>query len=282
MQTSIARRQRDRRTGAARRSGSGGAGRRIAIALPLILFGSFIVLGALGFATVVGAYSSYSRGLPDPKALLENIQFDQETTLFDRTGKVELARLSVERRQVVDFAQIPAIVVDATTATEDKSFWDNAGFDPLGILSAAVDTIRGQERGASTITQQLVRAKLLPDSAFTGTRYDRKIKEIIQSVRLTQEYPGKEGKQRIMALYLNQNFYGNGSYGVKAAARSYFGVNDLTKLTLAQAAILAAIPQSPTEYDLVKNAVQQTDASGKSILVVPPDSPIVQRRRPIR
>jgi len=278
MQTSIARRQRDRRNGAARRSGGGSAGRRIAIALPLILFGSFIVLGALGFAVVVGAYSSYSRGLPDPKALLENIQFDQETTLFDRTGKVELARLSVERRQVVDFAQIPAIVVDATTSTEDKSFWDNAGFDPLGILSAAVDTIRGQERGASTITQQLVRARLLPDSAFTGSRYDRKIREIIQSVRLTQEYPGKDGKQRIMALYLNQNFYGNGSYGIKAAARSYFGVNDLTKLTLAQAAILAAIPQSPSEYDLVKNAVQQTDANGKPILVVPPDSPIVQRR----
>jgi membrane peptidoglycan carboxypeptidase len=278
MQTSTARRQRNRRTGAARRTGGGSAGRRIAIALPLFLFASFIVLGFLGFAAVVGAYSSYSRDLPDPKALLEDIQLNQETTLFDRSAKVELARLSVEKRQVVDFDQIPPIVVDATTSIEDKSFWENAGFDPLGIVSAGIDTIRGRERGASTITQQLVRARLLPESAFAGSVYERKIKEIIQSVRLTQEYPGKEGKQRIMALYLNQNFYGNGSYGVKSAARSYFGVNDMTKLTLAQAAILAAIPQSPSEYDLVKNAEAQETADGKTVLVVPPDSPIVVRR----
>ena len=232
----------------------------------------------MGFAAVVGAYSSFSRDLPDPKTMLENIDLSQETVVYDRTGKTELARFAVERRQVVDFADIPPTVVDATTAIEDKSFWENAGFDPLGIVSAAIDTIRGNERGASTITQQLVRARLLPASAFEGTRYERKIKEIIQSVRLTQEYPGKEGKERIIALYLNQNFYGNNSYGVKAAARSYFGVTDLTKLTLAQAAILAAIPQSPTEYDLVRNAVSQENADGKTILVVPPESPIVVRR----
>ena len=67
-----------------------------------------------------------------------------------------------------------------------------------------------------------------------------------------------------MALYLNQNFYGNNSYGVKAAARSYFGITDLKKITLAQAAILAAIPQSPTDYDLVRNAVPQETADGKT------------------
>jgi membrane peptidoglycan carboxypeptidase len=278
MQTSVARRQRQRRNGAGRRSGGGTAGRRIAIALPLFLFASFLVLGFMGFAAVVGAYSSYSRDLPDPKAMLESIDLSQETAVYDRTGKIELARFALERRQVIDFTAIPPTIVDATTAIEDKSFWENAGFDPLGIVSAGIDTIRGKERGASTITQQLVRARLLPASAFEGTRYERKIKEIIQSVRLTQEYPGKEGKERIMALYLNQNFYGNNSYGVKAAARSYFGITDLKKLTLAEAAILAAIPQSPSEYDLVKNAVTQEDADGKTTLVVPADSPIVVRR----
>ena len=232
----------------------------------------------MGFAVVVGAYSSFSRDLPDPKTMLENIDLSQETAVYDRTGKVELARFAVERRQVIDFADIPPVVVDATTAIEDKSFWENAGFDPLGIVSAGIDTIRGKERGASTITQQLVRARLLPPSAFEEGVPVRKIKEIIQSVRLTQEYPGREGKERIMALYLNQNFYGNNSYGVKAAARSYFGITDLKKLTLAQAAILAAIPQSPTDYDLVRNAVSQETADGKTTLVVPPDSPIVARR----
>ena len=84
-----------------------------------------------------------------------------------------------------------------------------------------------------------------------------------------------------MYYYLNQNFYGNQSYGVAAAAKSYFGVTDLKKLTLAQAAILAAIPQSPTAYDLVKNADQQTDAKGNPILVVPNNTPIVQRRNQV-
>ncbi len=274
MQTSTARRQRERRNGAARRSGGTNAARGIAIALPLILFGSFLVLGGLGFAAAVGAYSSFSRDLPDPKALLENLTFNQETAVYDRTGKVQLATFATEKRQVVDFAQIPGVLVDATTSIEDKSFWENAGFDPLGIVRAALSS----SGGASTITQQLVRARLLPESAFAGSKYERKIKEIIQSIRLTQEYPGKDGKERIMALYLNQNFYGNNSYGVMAAARSYFGVSDLSKLTLAQAAILASIPQSPSEYDLVRNAVEQPTANGKTQLVVPADALIVQRR----
>jgi membrane peptidoglycan carboxypeptidase len=81
-----------------------------------------------------------------------------------------------------------------------------------------------------------------------------------------------------MSAYLNNNFYGNQSYGIKAAAKSYFGVTDLSKLTLAQAAILAAIPQSPTAYDLAKNAIEQVGPDGTSELVVPGDSAIVQRR----
>jgi membrane peptidoglycan carboxypeptidase len=129
------------------------------------------------------------------------------------------------------------------TSIEDRTFWANAGFDPLGIISAAVDTISGNARGASTITQQLVRNRLLPASAFTTT-YERKIREIIQSIRLTQAFPGEEGKKQIMAAYLNDNFFGNNSYGIAAAARGYWGVT-LDKLTLAQAAILAAMLQSP-------------------------------------
>ena len=149
-------------------------------------------------------------------------------------------------------------------------------------MSAAYDTLRGRARGASTITQQLVRARLLPDSVLEGSTYDRKIKEIIQSIRLTEAYgEGDRGQAGDHQVYLNQNFYGNQSYGVAAAAKSYFGVTDLKKLTLAQMAILAAIPQSPSDYDLVRNADRQTDANGKTILVVPNDNPIVQRRNQV-
>jgi membrane peptidoglycan carboxypeptidase len=277
MQTSLARRQRRRRNGSRHRSSSGTrtvAG--IAIAIPLFLFASLLVVGATGFAGAVTAFSYYSQGLPDPMEVFGNIKFDEETRVYDRTGKVTLATFARERRDVVTFDQIPPVMVDATTAIEDKTFWENAGFDPLGIISAGLDTLTGRARGASTITQQLVRNRLLPESAFTTT-YERKIREIIQSIRLTQAFPGEEGKKQIIAAYLNDNFFGNNSYGIAAAARGYWGIS-LDKLTLAQAAILAGLVQSPSTYDLIRNAVEEELPDGTTRLVVPADSPVVVRR----
>lgn len=291
MQTSLARRQRHRRNGNGRRRDGSGAASKVAIALPLFLFAAFVVLGLVGAVAAVGAYGYYSQGLEDPKKLLDTLEFAEETVVYDRSRTTVLARFGQFKRDVVTYDQIPGWLVDATTSIEDKTFWENAGFDPIGIVSAAIATAGGNERGASTITQQLVRARLLPPSAFEGSRYERKIKEIIQSIRLTQALPpGVEGKKKIMEAYLNQNFYGNRSYGVKAAAKSYFGIDDLSQLTLDQAAILAAIPQSPTAFDLVKNAEEvctvqvAEDAecpAGKSRLEVPRDAPIVQRRNKV-
>jgi peptidoglycan glycosyltransferase len=289
MQTSLQRRQRHRRNGAARRGRGGGGARRIALAIPLILFSSFLVLGVVGFIGVVSGYAYYSRDLPDPRTAFDNLAFDSPTTVFDRTGQVQLATFGEHRRELITIDQIPPEMLDATTAIEDKDFWTNPGFDIGGFISATIDTLTGHPRGGSTITQQLVRARLLPATAFEGSVYDRKIKEIIQSVRLTQEYPGLTGKQKIIEAYLNQNFYGNQAYGIQAAAQSYFG-KDVKDLSLAQMAILAAIPQSPTDYDLARNAIEQcavtvadgTDCPAASIqLVVPQDSPIVERRNQV-
>ena len=281
MQTSLSRRQRRRRNGSGSRPSSGRrAVAGIAIAIPLFLFASFLVAGAVGFVGAVTAFSYYSQGLPDPLEVFGNIKFDEETRVYDRTAKVLLATFARERRDVVTFAEIPPVVTDATTTIEDKTFWENAGFDPLGIVSAGLDTISGNARGASTITQQLVRNRLLPESAFTTT-YERKIREIIQSIRLTQAYPGADGKKAIITAYLNDNFYGNNSYGIAAAARGYWGITDMSKLTLAQAAILAGIPQSPTAFDLMRNAVEEELPDGTTRLVVPADSAIVQRRNRI-
>jgi membrane peptidoglycan carboxypeptidase len=278
MQTSLARRQRRRRNGGRQPSTGKRAVAGVAIAIPLFLFASFLIAGLVGFAGAVSAFSYYSQDLPPPQEAL-NIKFDEETRVYDRAGKVLLATFARERRDVVTFDEIAPVVIDATTSIEDKTFWENAGFDPVGIIAAAVDTLSGRSRGASTITQQLVRNRLLPESAFTTT-YERKIREIIQSIRLTQAYPGQDGKKQIITAYLNDNFYGNNSYGIAAAARSYWGVT-LDKLTLAQAAILAGIPQSPTNYDLMRNAIEEELADGKTRLVVPADSPIVQRRNRI-
>jgi membrane peptidoglycan carboxypeptidase len=285
MQTSLARRQRHRRAlqGTPKARGGSTIGRVLLVVLIIFLLVALMTVGA-GLVFAVGAYNHYAAGLPEPKSALTDLVFDQQTQVFDRTDKVELAKLGSLRREVVTFDQIPGEMIDATTAIEDKDFWVNAGFDPIGIVSAGLDTLSGRPRGASTITQQLVRARLLPASAFEGTTYDRKVREIIQSVRLTQAYPGQDGKEQIVTAYLNQNFYGNNSYGVKAAAKGYFG-KPLSELTLAQYAILAAIPQSPTKFDLMKNAdevcaedVDEGEECPDFQLVVPETSEIVQRR----
>jgi membrane peptidoglycan carboxypeptidase len=260
--------------------------------IAVTIWGLFAILAALATVGVVGAFSRYTDNLPSLDEL-DHIGFAEQSVITDRTGKVELARFGGEKREVVAFEDIPPIIVDAQTAIEDKTFWENAGFDPVAIGAAALDSIRGNSRGASTITQQLVRQRLLdPDLVQDPKRQvERKLKEIVQSIRLTQRYPGVEGKQKIIAAYLNQNYYGNQSYGVKAAAKSYFGITDLKKITPAQAAILAALVKSPSNYDLVRNATEScadadVDEEGgckknTSRLVVDPDQTIVQRRNQV-
>ncbi|HEV8403251.1 MAG TPA: transglycosylase domain-containing protein [Candidatus Limnocylindrales bacterium] len=244
----------------------------------------FIMLGLGATAAVVAVVailvfnaliSVLSVGLPDP-ARLETLTFAQPTTIYDSSGTVELGQFGVEDRRVVAFADVPQLVLDATTTAEDRTFWTNSGFDAAAIAAAAAEGASGtSERGASTITQQLVRARLLPSDVTQpgADKYLRKAKEIIQSMRLSDAFPGELGKQRIITAYLNEIFYGHGAYGIAAAAKVYFGVSDLAKLTPLQAAVLAGLPKSPTTLDPYRYA--KKDAQGR--LVVPADSPPVVR-----
>src|SRR6478752_3632048 len=247
------------------------------LALVLVVL---VLAGALAAAMSVMVMSTavnvLSAGLPDPSEL-EKLTFAQPTVVYDRTGKVELARFQSEQRRVVTFTEVPPLVLDATTSAEDRTFWSNSGYDAAAILAAVAEGASGaRERGASTITQQLVRARLLPSevTAAGSDKYIRKAKEIIQSLRLSDEYPGEAGKQRVITAYLNEIFYGHGAYGIAAAALVYFGISDLSKLTPAQAALLAALPKSPSTLDPYKFAVKGPDGR----LVVPAGSPPVQRR----
>ncbi|MBA2314960.1 MAG: transglycosylase domain-containing protein, partial [Chloroflexi bacterium] len=242
--------------------------------IAFIVFATIAAMGGLGAVAVVGGYMALSADLVSPEELTK-FRPAEESIVYDRTGTRELARFGELKRDIVTFDEIPPILIDATTAIEDKTFWTNSGFDPAAIAAAGLDALRGNARGASTITQQLVRARLL-DSDLVQSKdrtVERKLKEIVQSVRLTQFFPGQNGKKEIIAAYLNQNYYGNNSYGVKAAARSYFD-KELEELTLAEVAILAALPQSPSNYDLVRNAIEREDGT----LVVPADTDIVRRR----
>jgi membrane peptidoglycan carboxypeptidase len=270
---------------AMRRRGSSALG-----VIALGVFGLMLAAGAAAAVFGITTFTSLTNGLKDPTDL-ERFVLQEQSVITDRTGKIQLATFGEFQRDVVDFEDIPPVMLDATTAIEDHTFWENPGFDPLAIGSAALDALRGRARGASTITQQLVRQRLLDVDLVRdpGKTPQRKILEIIQSIRVTQAYQGEEGKQQIIAAYLNQNYYGNDAYGIKAAARAYFGTS-LDKLTLAQAAILAAIPQAPSTYDLVRNAEEtctvdltgdEACPSDKVKLVVPDDAPIVQRRNQV-
>jgi peptidoglycan glycosyltransferase len=235
-----------------------------------------LLVAAVGTAALFATVQGLSSDLPDA-ARFEQIAFDQPTVIFDRTGKIRLGTFQHEQRRVVTFDELPKLVLDTTTTAEDRTFWENDGYDPAAILAAIAGSLSGDgDRGASTITQQLVRARLLPSRYVRpgADRYMRKAKELIQAARLTQAFPGEEGKERIITAYLNQVFYGHGAYGVAAAAHAYFGVTNLKDLTPAQAALLAGLPKSPTMLDPYQFA--KRDSKGR--LVVSKTSPPVVRR----
>jgi membrane peptidoglycan carboxypeptidase len=250
---------------------------RIVLGIVLAVVLGFGSLATIAFVAATGAVAALSGDLPDP-AQLGNLTFSQPTIIYDRTGKVELARFEREQRRVVTYAEVPSLILDATTTAEDRSFWTNDGYDPTAIVAAAVQNASGDgasERGASTITQQLVRARLLPPEVINGDdRYLRKVLEVLQASRLTTAFPGEEGKQKIVTAYLNEIYYGHEAYGIAAAADIYFGVKDLADLTPAQAALLAGLPKAPSVYDPYRYAVKR----GNGKLVVPKDSPPVVRR----
>ena len=139
--------------------------------LAIIVMAFLAGVGIIGALATVGVFTSLLRDLPSVSTL-DDFPLQEESIIYDRTGKIELARFGDSKRDIVDYKDIPPILLDATTAVEDKTFWENAGFDPVAIISAALDSLRGNSRGASTITQQLVRARLLDPDARPGPEPD--------------------------------------------------------------------------------------------------------------
>ena len=172
-----------------------------ALLFGVIAFSGLIVV--LGIATGLSFIAKMASELPSV-ASFEQLDFAQPSTVYDRTGTVQLATFQDEFRRVVTYDDIPKVLLDATIAVEDRTFWTNEGYDPNAIASALLENITGaSDRGASTITQQLVRARLLPQDVIEGDQTIRKIKEILQSKNLTDAFPGEAGKERIITAYLN-------------------------------------------------------------------------------
>ena len=206
----------------------------------LLAFGLF----AGGSAAAVVGY--FAADLPAAHAL-GTVQIPLSTYIYDRTGQHVLFRLEDERRIPITLDAVPERMQQATTAIEDRSFWTNPGIDIGGIIRAAQANVsRGAiAQGGSTITQQLIKTRLLGDEPTLA----RKIKEAILALEATRTF----SKEKILEMYFNQIYYGNQAYGIRAAAYTYFGVNDLNELTLGQMAMLAGLPQLPSEYDPVQN-----------------------------
>ncbi len=205
-----------------------------------------VIVGAIcGFAL----YRVYSRDLPDP-ALLGTLRPFETTRIYARDGQTLLYQLfDAGQRTVVSLDTIPWGLRAATVAVEDANFASNPGVDLRGIVRALYLNRSGQVMsGGSTITQQLVRNVLFSPAERSEQSYRRKIREAILAFRLSREF----SKEQILTLYLNQVYYGNMAYGVEAAAQSYFGKH-AHDLSLAEAAVLAGLPQSPTDLNPFTN-----------------------------
>ena len=204
---------------------------------------SWLTLGLAMAAFGLGAlFWMYAQGLPNVEQL-KNYRPPTISQIYSSEGELidEFAR---ERRIFTPIEEIPDRVKWAFISAEDKNFYRHKGYDPIGILKALIDAARGKRlRGASTITQQVMKNFLLD-----GTRSaERKVKEIILASRLEKALP----KEKILELYLNEIFLGQNSYGVTAAAQTYFN-KPLEELTLAEVAYLAALPKAPSQYHPVR------------------------------
>ena len=196
----------------------------------------------------IGGYvmwQRFSADLPDVDGL-RNYRPPVMSRVYAGDGRL-MAELATERRIFVPYTAIPEVVKQAFVSAEDQHFWTHPGVDPLAIVRAGLFDMShmGQRRpiGASTITQQVAKNMLLDNQVSLA----RKAREAILAMRIEQNL----SKQRILELYLNEIYLGLSSYGVAAAAQAYFN-KPLDKLTLTEAAFLAALPKAPNNYNPFK------------------------------
>jgi membrane peptidoglycan carboxypeptidase len=197
---------------------------------------SAVALAALGIIGVGIAFAMTD--IPEAN----DFSRSQATIVYWDDGKTELGRFSAENRESVDIEEIPQHVQQAVIAAEDRTFYENSGFDPVGIARAAWSTVRGGEitGGGSGITQQYVKNYYLTQERTIT----RKIRELFIAVKIDQQMD----KDQILQDYLNTIWFGRGTYGVQTASRSYFG-KPISELSLEEGAALASILRNPRNYD---------------------------------
>lgn len=219
----------------------------------LIIF-AFLFIIVVGIGAGIGMFSSIINTAPDISEIKDSLQVEGfVTTIYDKDGK-ELQTLSTanSNRVYVTYEEIPDNLINAFIAIEDERFWDHNGVDARGILRAFFKGVQNRNfsEGASTITQQLIKNQVFNVGLNESTFLDslrRKIQEQYLAIQLEKQVDKKD----ILELYLNAIYLGEGSNGVQTASETYFGKQNLKKLTVSECAVIAAITQSPTKYDPV-------------------------------
>jgi 1A family penicillin-binding protein len=204
----------------------------------LVPLGIFLVL--VGGIFILGLFAWISKDLPSPDGLI-NRSITVSTKIYDSKGETVLYDIHGDiKRTLINLDEIPDYVVSATLAAEDRDFYTHKGFSITGIVRSALKNIfTGSRVGGSTLTQQFVKNAILT----TEKTYTRKIKELLISYRLEKKFE----KDEILGMYFNEIPYGSVIYGVEAASQSFFG-KSARDISIAEGAILAAIPQAPTFY----------------------------------
>ena len=210
--------------------------RRIGYAAALLLFLSPVLAFLIGY---------FAWDVPNAAVLGASTQ-SQIVTVYYADGQTELAKIvpKTENRVNVELEQVPKHVQDAVLAAEDRSYWSNPGFDPIGIARAVLKQATGGAGGGSTITQQYVKVATQEDDFSLR----RKFRELVWSVKISQQY----SKEDILENYLNIVYFGRQAYGIQTASQAYFG-KDVGQLNHSEGALLAGMIQSPSRSDPTKN-----------------------------
>jgi penicillin-binding protein 1A len=221
-----------------------------------------VMLAGISAGALVGAFFAFTHDLPQIRNL-ETFRPQAVTRIYS-VDKELLAELYLEKRDPVPLQSMPRYLTAALVATEDRKFYKHSGVDMKGIARAIIKDIRagGFVEGASTITQQLAKTLFLtPRKTIV-----RKIKEAILAFQLERRYT----KDEILELYLNQVYFGSGAYGVKSAAEMFFG-KSVKDLSLAECALIAGMPKSPSRYSPLLNldlALQRRNMVLKQMLTM--------------
>ncbi|MGD8455832.1 MAG: penicillin-binding protein 1C [Anaerolineales bacterium] len=209
----------------------------------------YILIGVGLFLLCGYIYLFYD--LPDIETVYDSLLIPS-IRITDRDGQLlyEIIPEESGRHSVVSIDEIPDCIKLSTIAVEDGSFYQNPGVDFQGIIRAFWINLKGGEilAGGSTITQQVAKNLLLPETERTEITIRRKLRETALAWQLTNKY----SKDEILSLYLNQSYYGGMAYGVEAAAQTYFG-KPIKELTLAECALISGLPQAPSYYNPFTN-----------------------------